>query len=102
MVNSFKKWSILLRNGEIVLRNGEIVLGYLPQETKLLLVNTRACSVKQAILETVEKHNPDCVVTGSRGLGAFGRAFLGSVCDFLVHNSSSPCVIIKCKDEPGQ
>ena len=35
------------------------------------------------------------IIMGSRGLGAFKRAFLGSVSDYLVHHASVPVIIVK-------
>uniref|UniRef100_A0A7S4DLI2 UspA domain-containing protein n=2 Tax=Lotharella globosa TaxID=91324 RepID=A0A7S4DLI2_9EUKA len=66
-------------------------IGFKPTETKLLLVNNRAMTIKQALLESIEHHNPDMLIVGTQGLGALGRAFLGSVSDYLVHNA--PCAV---------
>mmetsp|Transcript_30238 Transcript_30238/g.48477 ORF Transcript_30238/g.48477 Transcript_30238/m.48477 type:complete len:226 (-) Transcript_30238:34-711(-) len=68
-------------------------------EMKMLLVSANAMSIKHAILENIEKHKPQLVVLCSRGMGALGRAFVGSVCDYLVHNSPSPVVVVKPKKD---
>lgn len=39
--------------------------------------------------------NPTCLIMGNRGLGAFKRAFIGSVCDYLVHHATCPVTIVK-------
>jgi nucleotide-binding universal stress UspA family protein len=39
--------------------------------------------------------NAAALVMGSRGLGAFKRAFLGSVSDYIVHHSEVPVIIVK-------
>uniref|UniRef100_A0A7S2X8P4 UspA domain-containing protein n=1 Tax=Lotharella oceanica TaxID=641309 RepID=A0A7S2X8P4_9EUKA len=70
-------------------------LGFMPTETKLLLVNNRAMTIKHAILESTEHHNPDMIVVGTQGLGALGRAFLGSVSDYLVHNAPCSVTIVR-------
>lgn len=47
-------------------------------------------------IETAAKKiKPDMVVVGSRGLGAVGRTFLGSVSDYLVHHLSVPVLVVK-------
>ncbi|GAB5368667.1 hypothetical protein AAMO2058_001339200 [Amorphochlora amoebiformis] len=50
---------------------------------------------KHTILEYIKSANADMLVVSSRGAGAFGRAFLGSVSDYLVHNSEIPVVVVK-------
>lgn len=39
--------------------------------------------------------NANALIIGSRGLGAFKRAFLGSVSDYIVHHSQVPVVVVK-------
>eukprot|EP00470_Lotharella_oceanica_P011860 CAMPEP_0170198798 /NCGR_PEP_ID=MMETSP0040_2-20121228/68983_1 /TAXON_ID=641309 /ORGANISM="Lotharella oceanica, Strain CCMP622" /LENGTH=238 /DNA_ID=CAMNT_0010448847 /DNA_START=525 /DNA_END=1242 /DNA_ORIENTATION=- len=50
---------------------------------------------KYALLKYVEKVTPDFLVCGSRGMGAVGRALLGSTSDFLAHNANCSVVIVK-------
>uniref|UniRef100_A0A6V3PJ30 UspA domain-containing protein n=2 Tax=Lotharella globosa TaxID=91324 RepID=A0A6V3PJ30_9EUKA len=71
-------------------------LGYEP-ELKLLLARPMI-SEKQAILAYTEKSKPDVLVVGSRGMGAFGRMFLGSTSDYLVHNCKSAVMVVRDKD----
>jgi len=51
-------------------------------------------SVKAAFRLYLERAKPEMLVCGSRGLGAMKRALLGSVSDYLVHNSPCPTLII--------
>eukprot|EP00471_Norrisiella_sphaerica_P001307 CAMPEP_0184487222 /NCGR_PEP_ID=MMETSP0113_2-20130426/9517_1 /TAXON_ID=91329 /ORGANISM="Norrisiella sphaerica, Strain BC52" /LENGTH=177 /DNA_ID=CAMNT_0026869437 /DNA_START=94 /DNA_END=627 /DNA_ORIENTATION=+ len=67
-------------------------------EPKLVLGNERSgSSVKYDIDAYVKKRysDADFLVCGSRGMGAIGRAFIGSVADYLVHNSSCSVIVVK-------
>jgi nucleotide-binding universal stress UspA family protein len=52
-------------------------------------------SVKHAIVEYVEEHNPDMFLIASRGLGSVKRFFLGSVSDYCIHHIHCPIVVVK-------
>mmetsp|Transcript_15658 Transcript_15658/g.29560 ORF Transcript_15658/g.29560 Transcript_15658/m.29560 type:complete len:100 (-) Transcript_15658:133-432(-) len=70
----------------------------LKPECKLLLGHERVGSaVKYDIHEYVKtkQKDVDMLVCGSRGMGAMGRAFIGSVADYLVHNLSCAVVVVK-------
>jgi nucleotide-binding universal stress UspA family protein len=43
----------------------------------------------------VEKMQADILVIGSRGLGTFKRAFLGSTSDYCVHHCQCPVIVVK-------
>mmetsp|Transcript_20880 Transcript_20880/g.29264 ORF Transcript_20880/g.29264 Transcript_20880/m.29264 type:complete len:118 (-) Transcript_20880:368-721(-) len=75
-----------------------ISFGRKPEEYKLLLGSKNTNSEKHAILQCINRHNPDFVVVGSRGMGAMGRIFLGSTSDYLAHNAKCPILIVRCKD----
>ena len=47
------------------------------------------------LCQLAEELKVDCVVIGSRGLNTLGRALLGSVSDFVVHNAQVPVVVVK-------
>jgi nucleotide-binding universal stress UspA family protein len=47
------------------------------------------------ILEYAERHPPDLIVVGSRGLSDAGRFFLGSVSDGILHHAHSSVLIVK-------
>jgi len=53
---------------------------------------------KQTIADYVAKHRPACLVVSSRGAGAVGRALVGSVSDFLVHNAICPVIVVRKQD----
>mmetsp|Transcript_9530 Transcript_9530/g.13324 ORF Transcript_9530/g.13324 Transcript_9530/m.13324 type:complete len:267 (-) Transcript_9530:166-966(-) len=74
-------------------------LGRRPDEYKLLLGNKNTNSEKHALLQCINKHKPDFVVVGSRGMGTFGRTFLGSTSDYLAHNASCPVLIVRCTSQ---
>jgi nucleotide-binding universal stress UspA family protein len=43
--------------------------------------------------------NADMLVMGSRGLGAFKRALIGSVSDYLIHHLNIPVIIPRASPE---
>jgi nucleotide-binding universal stress UspA family protein len=47
------------------------------------------------VLEYAEKHRPDLIVVGSRGLSDAGRFFLGSVSDGILHHARCSVLIVK-------
>ena len=47
------------------------------------------------ILEYAEKHPPDLIVAGSRGLSDAGRFFLGSVSDGILHHARCSVLVVK-------
>ena len=48
-----------------------------------------------AILKATRKHTPDLVVVGTRGLGPFRSALLGSVSTELVDHASCPVLVVR-------
>ncbi|KMZ67543.1 Universal stress protein family protein [Zostera marina] len=50
---------------------------------------------KDVICHAIEQMNIDLAVVGSRGLGTFKRAFLGSVSDYCAHHAKCPILIVK-------
>lgn len=47
------------------------------------------------ILQYAEKHPPDLIVVGSRGLSEAGRFFLGSVSDGILHHAHCSVLVVK-------
>lgn len=47
------------------------------------------------ILATVDKHNPDMVVLGARGLSNLEGLVLGSVSHKVMHLTTLPCLIVR-------
>ena len=58
-------------------------------------------SAGEGILKVAAEENVDVIVLGSRGLGAFRRALVGSVSDFVVRNSTIPCLVVPGKKQSG-
>lgn len=50
---------------------------------------------RDELVRKAHELNAAALVMGSRGLGAFKRAFLGSVSDYIVHHSEVPVIIVK-------
>jgi len=48
-----------------------------------------------AVVGYVDQHSIDLVVVGSRGLGAPGRFFLGSVSDGILHHARCSVLVVK-------
>ena len=57
---------------------------------------------RTVILDMVEKYKPVAVILGSRGLGMIKRSFLGSVSDYILHNSSAPVIVVRENEESGK
>jgi len=53
----------------------------------------------KAIVSRAKTWNADLVVVGSHGHGFLGRVLLGSVSDYVVHNS--PCSVLVAKKPPN-
>ena len=47
------------------------------------------------ILKAAENHKVDLIILGSRGLGRFSRAFLGSVSTKVLHHAHCTCITVK-------
>ena len=47
-----------------------------------------------AIVRSAAEHKAQLIVIGSRGFGAIKRALLGSVSDYIVHNSNIPVAVV--------
>lgn len=47
------------------------------------------------IVEYSQKHPPDLIVVGSRGLSEAGRFFLGSVSDGILHHARCSVLVVK-------
>ncbi len=58
-------------------------------------VKLRTGNAGEEIIKEVENHNYDLVVMGSRGLGTFSRAMLGSVSSRVLHHVKSNILIVK-------
>mmetsp|Transcript_17289 Transcript_17289/g.24192 ORF Transcript_17289/g.24192 Transcript_17289/m.24192 type:complete len:93 (+) Transcript_17289:314-592(+) len=52
-------------------------------------------STKQSLLDAIKEVRPTIMACGSRGMGWIHRMILGSVSDFLVHNSQCTVCVIK-------
>jgi nucleotide-binding universal stress UspA family protein len=61
-------------------------------ETEILLG-----SPKKLIVQEAEKWKADLIVVGSHGYGFWGRAFLGSVSDAVVHHSPCSVLVVRSK-----
>jgi nucleotide-binding universal stress UspA family protein len=51
--------------------------------------------VVDELLSLLEKHPPDLLVVGSRGLSTAKRLLLGSVSDALVHHATCPVLVVR-------
>jgi len=54
----------------------------------------------EEVVNYAEKHRPDLIVVGSRGLSAGGRFFLGSVSDGILHHVR--CSVLVAKASSGE
>ena len=60
-----------------------------------MLFEVKLCGGKpgEAICQTIRECEIDLVVMGSRGMGAIRRTFVGSVSDYVLHDSHIPTII---------
>jgi nucleotide-binding universal stress UspA family protein len=52
------------------------------------------------VVEFAEKHRPDIIVVGSRGLSTAGRFLLGSVSDGILHHVHCSVLVVKAHATP--
>lgn len=50
---------------------------------------------RDVICHVAKEEKPDLLVLGSRGLGSVERLMLGSVSDYVLHNCTSPVMIVR-------
>jgi nucleotide-binding universal stress UspA family protein len=55
---------------------------------------------REQILKTIEAERADLVVVGARGLGAVGRALLGSTSEHLLLHSPCSVLIVRQHENP--
>ena len=48
----------------------------------------------EAVLNYAKKENTSLIIIGSRGLGKIRRTLIGSVSDYVVHNSKIPVIVV--------
>mmetsp|Transcript_31584 Transcript_31584/g.51089 ORF Transcript_31584/g.51089 Transcript_31584/m.51089 type:complete len:219 (+) Transcript_31584:1-657(+) len=98
-INTLLKKEAVEKGEAFLKRMGSLTrsLGYKPDELKLLC-DVPAVSSKVSILNYTENAKPDMLICGSRGMGAMGRAFLGSTSDYLMHNCKCTIIVVKQKE----
>eukprot|EP01094_Clydonella_sp_ATCC50884_P026198 TRINITY_DN7111_c0_g1_i1.p1 TRINITY_DN7111_c0_g1~~TRINITY_DN7111_c0_g1_i1.p1 ORF type:complete len:168 (+),score=65.59 TRINITY_DN7111_c0_g1_i1:30-506(+) len=57
-------------------------------------------SPRDVIVDEAQKENVTSLVLGSRGLGAFSRAFLGSVSEYAMKHAGCDVIVAKEKTRP--
>eukprot|EP00735_Rhodelphis_limneticus_P002031 TRINITY_DN1276_c0_g1::TRINITY_DN1276_c0_g1_i1::g.26887::m.26887 TRINITY_DN1276_c0_g1::TRINITY_DN1276_c0_g1_i1::g.26887 ORF type:complete len:284 (-),score=96.22,sp/Q8LGG8/USPAL_ARATH/28.87/5e-11,sp/Q8LGG8/USPAL_ARATH/25.34/7e-09,Usp/PF00582.21/9.4e-17,Usp/PF00582.21/1.4e-18,DUF4470/PF14737.1/1.5,DUF4470/PF14737.1/61,K_oxygenase/PF13434.1/0.073 TRINITY_DN1276_c0_g1_i1:153-1004(-) len=85
-------------------RDDTALLEYYKTETDNMNIQNQSMSeaagdVRNVLYTAVEREHPNLLVVGTRGLGPFGRFFLGSVSDFLSKNTTCPILIVKGNQE---
>ncbi|KAJ3027521.1 UNVERIFIED_CONTAM: hypothetical protein HDU68_003652 [Siphonaria sp. JEL0065] len=55
--------------------------------------------IKDEIVRKAKEVHADALIVGSRGLGYFSRALVGSVSDYAVHYAHCPVLVIKPSEE---
>ncbi|KAI9352768.1 hypothetical protein BDR26DRAFT_849834 [Obelidium mucronatum] len=55
--------------------------------------------IKDEIVRKAKEVQADALIVGSRGLGYFSRALVGSVSDYAVHYAHCPVLVIKPTEE---
>ncbi|XP_078488723.1 universal stress protein YxiE-like [Ciona intestinalis] len=80
-----REFQLLKKKYDAKLKNREI-------KYKLVFEATQD-KLGEAIVKMVDKEHCGAIVTGSRGMGMIKRAILGSVSDYVMHNSKVPVLI---------
>ena len=57
---------------------------------------------RDELVRKAQELNACALIIGSRGLGAFKRAFLGSVSDYVAHHADVPVIIVKSDEQKKQ
>ena len=78
-----------IKSGELLDKAEEYIDGY-PNNIELISSEGDAASV---IIEVAEENDVDLIVMGSKGLGSFRSAFMGSVSTDVVNKSSKSVLI---------
>jgi len=56
-------------------------------------------NVQESIIDYTENNSIDLIVIGSRGIGFFKRAVLGSVSDHIIHHSKTSVLLVRGAEE---
>ena len=59
-------------------------------------------SPKTAILQKAETFDADLIVVGSHGYGFWGRAFLGSTSDTVIHHAHCSVLVVRKKSDDNE
>jgi nucleotide-binding universal stress UspA family protein len=69
----------------------------MPAENVSIETEVFTGGVKQAIIDEAENFGADVIVVGSNGRGFWGRDFIGSTSDPVIHHA--PCSILVVRKE---
>jgi len=82
----------------LLLSLGEELITYfvdVPPQVEYRWITGMSGSPGEFIVEVAKDENVGLILMGSRGLGKIKKAFLGSVSDYVLTNSSIPVLICK-------
>lgn len=97
--SGFTEWQE--ENAQQVLEQAKRTFDTAVGDTQISQVNTEVKHGGVVGTLTSASDHADMIVAGSRGMGAFGRAVLGSTTSGLVHHAHCPVVVINDGQTPG-
>mmetsp|Transcript_32261 Transcript_32261/g.56636 ORF Transcript_32261/g.56636 Transcript_32261/m.56636 type:complete len:155 (+) Transcript_32261:54-518(+) len=70
-------------------------IGYKPTILKLVQGEPIVCNIRRALQDYIDEVKPEMLICGSRGAGALGKVYLGSVSDHLMRNCKCTVMVVK-------
>ena len=80
----------------------EIIRGRFADSSVQVTTKTIKGSAGRAIVEEAESWGADLIVVGSHGYGFWGRTFLGSTSDSVIHHAHCSVLVVRKKSDDNE